>query len=125
MPCDQADPLFEGCTDCGVNNKFDGAPMPPNSCLECDKDYFKVDWRNGETRCVRHDMYWDCNPQPAIDATATTPARDALPQGPDNCDMCYMVGHDMACGHCKPGFMVEPMTRECVPDQPANGPNSP
>jgi len=126
------DPMFEGCSECGFDNMFNGQANSAMYCLECDDGYHNVDWRMGEKRCVRHDMYWDCTPQAAINPPAATTAvattvmpRPAMPQGPDNCDMCFMVSHEMACAHCKPGFMVDPMTMECVPDQPANGPNAP
>jgi hypothetical protein len=40
--------------------------------------------------------------------------------------MCFMVGHEMGCGHCKAGYMLDVMTMTCMPDQPTNnGPNGP
>lgn len=123
--------MFEGCTSCGMTNMFDGKPYPM-SCHECAPGYNKEDWKDGGERCVRHDMYWDCSPQPAMPAPpmpatsadmptgampATMMGRPALPQGPPECEKCFMVGHDVACGHCKPGFKLNEMTGACEPEQ--------
>ena len=128
-PCPMGDPMFEGCTSCGMTNMFDGKPHPM-SCHECAPGYNKEDWKDGGERCVRHDMYWNCLPQPAMPAPpmpattagmptgampATMMGRPALPQGPPECEKCFMVGHDVACGHCKPGFKPVSYTHLTLP----------
>jgi hypothetical protein len=92
--------MFEGCTDCGHDNHFNGQPVSAMYCLECEDGYASQYFRNGEQRCVRYDMYWDCSPQAAVtapapvsgQATTTVMARQALPQGPQDCDKCFMIG---------------------------------
>ena len=130
------DPMFEGCTECGMTNMFDGKPFPM-SCFECAPGYEKRDWKDGGQRCVRHDMFWDCKPQPAMGAmppatsagmpasTTAMPAyRPALPQGHPECEKCFMVGHEFTCEYCKPGFKLNHMTGDCEPEQQPGQPGS-
>ena len=137
VPCPAAgaDPMFEGCTECGHDNMLDSTAAPMMSCFDCKQGYERHMWKDGSERCVRHDMFWDCNPQPAVVAAATADAnmapavmpRPALPQGPESCDRCFMIGQEMGCAECKPGFHHDPANQfECVPDQPVdNSPNAP
>jgi len=130
-PGDGHDPMFAGCNECGHDNMLDSQAAPEISCFDCKPGFERLPWKDGAERCVRHDMFWDCNPQPEIIATATTGdgimPRPALPQGPENCGRCFMVGYDMGCAECKPGFHHDPANQlECVPDQPVdNSPNAP
>jgi len=113
-------------------------PPPPMGCVECEPGYREVEVKNGERRCVRDNMFWDCMPQPAITApaaamtaanavTAAVMGRPALPKGPDNCEQCFMFGTQVGCEHCKAGFKRDHGTGMCMPDQPQNngGNNNP
>jgi hypothetical protein len=100
---------FELCTDgCRREDYFSAEKWGADIiCNECMPHSHHVMFRNNKV-CVHEDMFYDCTPQTNNKTNMT------MPQGPEHCRKCFMMGTEVGCTDCDDGMYLDTASGMCM-----------